>query len=92
MEVVMSEGTNSIKKVAVLTGLTMLVGGAEIIEANAATVTETHTFLFSASALRVRPRCVGSVRLSLLTSFKVCAQHKKKDRLAAVSPNPDQVF
>jgi hypothetical protein len=36
----MSHDQSSFKKVAVLTGLTMLVGGAEIYEADAATVTQ----------------------------------------------------
>ena len=44
----MSHDQSAFKKVAVLTGLTMLVGGAEISEANAApgqTETQTQTFL-----------------------------------------------
>lgn len=57
----MSESTNSYKKVAVLTGLTMLVGGAEILEADAATVTETHTFLYTTSTNGGQPFCLQRV-------------------------------
>jgi hypothetical protein len=47
---VMARDTGSMKKVAVLTGLTMLVGGAEISEAEAATTTpQTDTFFLSTS-------------------------------------------
>jgi MYXO-CTERM domain-containing protein len=43
----MASEASALKKVAVLTGLTMVVGGAEISEARAATVTQVQTFNFS---------------------------------------------
>jgi hypothetical protein len=45
----MSHDQSAFKKVAVLTGLTMLVGGAEISEVNAATLNQTIAFDFSVS-------------------------------------------
>jgi hypothetical protein len=44
----MSQDSNSFKNVAVLTGLTMLIGGAEISNADANTISDpTQTFLYS---------------------------------------------
>lgn len=43
----MKHDTGSFKKVAVLTGLTVLVGGAEISHANADTVSQDITFNFT---------------------------------------------
>ena len=45
----MTHDTGSFKKVAVLTGLTMLVGGAEISQANAATASQDIGFNFTNS-------------------------------------------
>jgi hypothetical protein len=51
----MTHDLNSLKKVAVLTGLTVLIGGAEISNVDAATVSEMDTFgpLSSSSPLPV---------------------------------------
>jgi hypothetical protein len=43
----MTHDPSSFKKVAVLTGLTALIGGAEISDADAAAVSQTDTFAFS---------------------------------------------
>jgi hypothetical protein len=43
----MADEASSLKKVAVLTGMTMVIGGAEISQSSAATVTQSATFNFS---------------------------------------------
>jgi len=53
----MVESNGSFKKVVALTGLTVLVGGAGIGEADAATIVQTDTFSFSAFGTVTDPNC-----------------------------------
>lgn len=70
----MTHDPNSFKKIAVLTGLTALIGGAEISNADAATITQTDNFNFSTSGSATATRDLpfnGFTAPGVLTSVEI---------------------
>jgi hypothetical protein len=60
----MTDEPRSFKKVAVLTGLTALIGGAEISNADAATVSQRNTFGFSPSSVNLSFKSFNALGIS----------------------------